>query len=171
MSDSEQRLPVVTLPSFATVVTDLFHEPLRHSGMATASICFRAGGQSMYPSIRDGESIIVAPVNTDRIVRGDVLLYRHGNRVLAHRVVDLSGVGLQRVVRLRGDAKRDCDAPVGVSSVIGQVTAVRREGRTIPLSGRRARFRYRARAIASRAKMLAMLVCVARCPSPQTREP
>lgn len=170
MSDSEQRLPAVTLPSFATLVTDLFQGPLRHSGTETTSISFRADGQSMYPSIRDGESIIVGPVNTDQIVRGDVLLCRHGDRVLAHRVVHLSGVGPERLLRLRGDAKRGCDTPVVVSSVIGQVTAVRRKGRTIPLSGRWARLRYRARTMASRAKMLAMLVCVARCPSPQTRE-
>jgi hypothetical protein len=170
MSDSEQRLPVVTLPSFATVVTDLFHGQLGHPGMATTSISFRAEGQSMYPAIRDGESIVVRPVNTDQIVRGDVLLCRQGDRALAHRVVDLSGVGRERVVRMRGDAKRDCDAPIAASSVIGRVTSVRRGRRTIALAGRWARLRYRARTVASRAKMLAMLLCVARGLPPQTRE-
>jgi hypothetical protein len=170
MSDSEQRLPAVTLPSFATVVTDLFQGPLRHTPIAPTSICFRACGQSMHPSIRDGESVIVGPMNPDRIVRGDVLLCRHGDRVLAHRVVDLSGTGEDRILRLRGDAKRDCDGPVVASMVIGRVESVRRDGRTIALSGRWARLRYRARTAASRAKMLAMLVCAARCPPPQTRE-
>jgi hypothetical protein len=135
MSDSEQRLPAVTLPSFATVVTGLLEASSESSGI-TASISFRAAGDSMYPSIRDGESIIVSPLHGDRIVRGDVLLCRHGDRFLAHRVVELSGVGPERVVRLRGDAKRDCDAPVAESSVIGKVVSVRRDGRTISLSGR-----------------------------------
>jgi signal peptidase I len=170
MSDSEQRLPVVTLPSFAAVVADLFLVPVGHSGTATTSISFRADGQSMYPSIRDGESIIVEAVDTDRIVRGDILLCRHGGRVLAHRVVDLSGFGPERVVRLRGDAKGDCDAPIAASSVIGRVTSVRRGSRTSALAGRWARLRYRARTVASRAKMLAVLVCVAQCQPPQTRE-
>jgi hypothetical protein len=168
MSDSEQRLPVVTLPSFVTVVTDLFEPPSDHA--STMSICFRAEGDSMHPTIRHGESIVVSTLYGDRIVRGDVLLCRHRDRLLAHRVVDLSGIGGERVVRLRGDAKRDDDAPVAVSSVIGKVVSVRRDGRMISLSGRWPRLRYRARTAASRAKMLAMLVCVARRPLPQTRE-
>ena len=87
----------------------------------------------MNPSIRDGELITVGPVAGDAIVRGDVLLCRNGNRVLAHRVVAITG---------RGGAR------------IGKVVSVRRDGRTIPLCGPLARLRYRAWRAAARVKVV-----------------
>jgi hypothetical protein len=106
----------------------------------------------MYPTIRDGETITVAPVATDDVVSGDVLLCRHGQRVLAHRVVVVTTCGTERVFELRGDARASSDAPVGADAVVGRVVGVRRNGRVIPLSGRAARLRHRARAAASGAR-------------------
>jgi signal peptidase I len=113
---------------------------------------FRAEGASMYPTIRDGESIAIASVAADDIVAGDVLLCRHDTRLLAHRVVRVSARGEARVFELRGDAKRACDAPIGAEAIVGQVIAVHRGGRTISLTGRAARLRRRALAAASFAK-------------------
>ena len=112
---------------------------------------FRAEGISMYPTIRDGEAITVAAVSTDEVVRGDVLLCRHGKRVLAHRVVGVTRCGTERFFELQGDAKTSCDAPVAANAVVGRVVGVRRNGRMIPLCGRAARLRHRARTAASRA--------------------
>jgi signal peptidase I len=114
---------------------------------------FRAEGDSMYPTIRDGETITVAPVSPEAIVRGDVLLCRHGTRVLAHRVVGTTSCGTDHFFVLRGDAKASCDAPVDASAVVGKVINVVRGARLIPLCGRAARIRRAARTAASRAKV------------------
>jgi signal peptidase I len=113
---------------------------------------FRAEGTSMYPTIRDGEVITVATVSAEEVVRGDVLLCRHGQRVLAHRVVGVSTRGTDRFFELRGDAKTACDLPVGASAVVGRVVGVERNGRLVLLYGRAARLRHRVRATASHAK-------------------
>jgi signal peptidase I len=110
---------------------------------------FRAEGISMYPTIRDGEAITVAPVASEDVVSGDVLLCRHGTRVLAHRVVGVSICGGARVFALRGDAKAACDPPVASDAVVGKVIGVNRNGRVIALSGRAARLRYHVRAAVS----------------------
>jgi hypothetical protein len=115
------------------------------------TVRFRADGISMYPTIRDGEAITVARVSAAEVVRGDVLLCRHGMRVLAHRVVGVTTCGSERFFALRGDAKASCDASVSGSGVVGRVIGVHRNGRAIALSGRPARWRYHARAAASRA--------------------
>jgi len=57
---------------------------MRHSGIFSGiieealahgtAVRFRAEGTSMYPTIRDGETITVVAVSTDEVVRGDVLL-------------------------------------------------------------------------------------------------
>src|SRR6266851_5936415 len=113
---------------------------------------FRAEGNSMYPTIRDGEPITVAAVPAEQVVRGDVLLCRHGHRLLAHRVVGVTTHGTERFFELRGDAKVSCDSPVAAGAVVGRVVGVRRNGRVIPLSGCGARLRHKARAAASGAK-------------------
>jgi hypothetical protein len=116
---------------------------------------FRAEGSSMYPAIRDGETITVVAVCPDEVVRGDVLLCRHGTRVLAHRVVGVAINGTERLFQLKGDAKIECDAPVGARAIVGAVINVRRNGRLIPLRGRAPHMRRAVRAAGSRARMFA----------------
>jgi signal peptidase I len=113
------------------------------------SVRFRAEGISMYPTIRDGEAITVAPVARDDVVSGDVLLCRHGRRVLAHRVVGVTRCGSERFFELRGDAKGSSDPPVAGNAVVGRVIGVSRNGRVIAISGRAARLRYHVRAAMS----------------------
>lgn len=158
MSDSEEQLPAITVPRFTDVVTDLLTASRETIAAGGVAVRFRARGDSMYPFIRDGESITVGPASIHDVVRGDVLLCRHAGRILAHRVVSMSTLSGERVLYLRGDAKQGCDAPVREADVIGRVLSVHRHGRTIPMSGARARLRYRAHTALSRAKMLAMLV-------------
>ena len=130
------------------IFVGVMDEALRHG----TRVRFRAEGDSMYPTIRDGESITIAAVSTAEVVRGDVLLCRHGKRVLAHRVVAVTARGSDRVFHLRGDAKAACDAPVAAGDVVGRVISVCRNGRTASLCGPASRLRHRAQAAASRAK-------------------
>lgn len=163
MAEPEQQLPSVTLPPFHHVVTDLLGAPrVSREGASPIGLIvrFRAEGLSMYPTIRHGELITLGPFAADEVVRGDVLLCRHSTRLLAHRVVAVTGHGSERVFLLRGDAKRDCDAPVAVSDVIGKVLSVCRNGRAIRLCGRAARLRHKARFAASRAKAFVTLNAV-----------
>jgi signal peptidase I len=133
--------------------SEIFGAVIEQALTSGTMVRFRAEGISMYPTIRDGETITVTSVPTDAIVRGDVLLCRHGTRVLAHRVVGVTNRGGARFFELRGDAKASCDPAVGGSAVVGKVVDVCRNGRLIPLCGRRARLRRAARAAASRAKV------------------
>jgi signal peptidase I len=132
--------------------SDLFGAVIEEALATETVVRFRAQGGSMYPTIRDGDTVTVAHVSVEEIVRGDVLLCRHGKRVVAHRVVGADVRDTVRVFHLRGDAKAAGDAPVGADAVVGRVIAVRRNGREVALCGRAARIRHRVRATASRAK-------------------
>jgi hypothetical protein len=132
--------------------SDLFTAVIEEALTTGTTVRFRAEGTSMYPTIRDGESISITAVSPAEVVRGDVLLCRHDKRMLAHRVVGVTTHGAGRVFELRGDAKIACDAPVGADDVVGRVIAVRRDGRLVRLCGRAARLRHTARTAASRAK-------------------
>jgi signal peptidase I len=130
------------------------------------SVRFRAEGDSMYPTIRDGDTITVTAVATDDVVRGDVLLCRHGARWLAHRVVGEATRGGERVFEMRGDAKGSSDAPVTAAAVAGRVVSVHRDGRLIRVCGPAARMRRAVRAAASRARACILQPRVFSSPAP-----
>jgi signal peptidase I len=120
---------------------------------------FRAGGQSMHPTICDGEVIIVEPVCARQIKRGDIILYRAGRGVTAHRVIEIVRkkrsdplFGSDPLFVLRGDAAATRDAPVGPENILGRVVSVERRGRRLSVTGRRARLKRLIRLYAAKLK-------------------
>jgi signal peptidase I len=119
--------------AFVDVVTDL----LRWGH----TVRVRIRGGSMHPTFRDGEAITVTPAEPVAVRRGDVILYRCGRAVIAHRVVCVvRGAGRERSFVARGDSSAAPDGPVHASSVLGRVVAVERGRRIVRLAGWRARF-------------------------------
>jgi hypothetical protein len=80
--------------------SDLFTAVIDEALTTGTTVRFRAEGASMYPTIRNGEAISIAAVSPDEVVRGDVLLCRHDNRVLAHPVVGVTTTGASRIFEL-----------------------------------------------------------------------
>src|SRR3954470_45930 len=113
--------------------SDIFDSVVAEGLANGAAVRFRAEGLSMYPTIRDGETITVVAVSAAEVVRGDILLCRHGARLLAHRVVAVDASSRARTFSLRGDAKLACDAPVGERALVGKVIDVYRRGRRVRL--------------------------------------
>jgi len=120
--------------AFIDVVTDL----LRRGH----SVRFRASGASMHPTIREGEAITVSPVRPAAIRRGDVVLYRVGPGVIAHRVARVAQKPTGALVFIpRGDASQGRDEPVEETAIVGKVVAVERDGRALDPAAVRARAR------------------------------
>jgi hypothetical protein len=93
------------------------------------TIRFTAEGWSMYPTIRDGETVDVAPIDPARIRRGDVLLCRLGSGTVAHRVIDFDRTAATvSAIVLRGDAAFAPDPPLTARDILGQVIATTRGG-------------------------------------------
>jgi len=104
---------------------------------------FKAEGKSMQPTIRDGESITVQPMEPSDVKRGDIILYRSGGAVIAHRVEEIAWNGSRiAFFILRGDASSSPDQPVRPERVLGRVVSVERENQHIALGGKEARIRY-----------------------------
>jgi len=119
------------------------------------SVRFRAPGRSMYPTIRENETITVEPVAPQDVKVGDIILYRLEESVIAHRVI--------RIERREGNAHRfilcddtlgTLDDPVEAEQVLGKVVSVERAGRSIDLYSRRVKMRLIAHTLASRLKRL-----------------
>jgi hypothetical protein len=126
----------------------IFPELTSHLLAEGHTVRFSAPGDSMYPTICDGDIITVAPVKTACVTTGDIILYRHQSGVTVHRVIRIatkkpyqnqhtplkpqpSVLGPQTYLILRGDAAVVVDDPVLCKQVLGRVTFVERQGRRI----------------------------------------
>jgi hypothetical protein len=99
--------------------------------LAANGVCWRfeARGWSMYPMIKAGDVLEVRPISWRNVRLGDVLFYRSGERMLAHRVIGCFGGEPGNSIRARGDAFLQEDPPVCEPDVIGRVDAIYRPGR------------------------------------------
>jgi phage repressor protein C with HTH and peptisase S24 domain len=83
---------------------------------------FRVRGDSMYPVIREDDSVHVEPSPDVRL--GDVVLTLAARGLTAHRVIAQHGDSIVT----RGDNTSEADAPVARAQVLGKVTWIEREG-------------------------------------------
>jgi signal peptidase len=126
------------------------------------SIRFQAPGRSMEPTIFHGETITAEPVEPSRVGRGDIILYRQGKGVIAHRVLRAHHSFITR-----GDALVVLDDPVKSSEVLGKVICVERAGRRIRLDNWQARCSFEFRQHVRRLKRaLRRLLLPAFSPAP-----
>jgi len=97
----------------------------------------RVNGRSMTPTICDGDALALA---APTVREGNIVLFRRGDRLIAHRIVEVvpAAAGTVTVVT-RGDASTSCDPPIAADAILATVAGVERSGRTISVTGFRAR--------------------------------
>ena len=96
-----------------------------------AMIRTRAWGGSMFPFIRSGDVLTIAPVGDARLRPGDVAAARvaGSGRLAVHRIVASRG----RAYLFRGDNSSEADRWIPVADVLGVVVRVERRGRRVRL--------------------------------------
>ena len=128
-------------------------------------IKFRAPGDSMYPTICDGDLITVEPIKPSDVIVGNIILYRHKCGITVHRVMRiLKRSALQgpqdrsssETLKFffRGDAAIKYDDPIRADQILGKVVSIERNGRGFDPYCLRIILRFKARRLASRLKKL-----------------
>lgn len=103
---------------------DLFAELLREFGAATLVVT----GASMLPTIWPGDVLTIQRKELAELCAGDIVLAQRDGKLIAHRV---KSVGDRLITQ--GDSMPQCDPPFTSSEILGQVAAILRNSRTIPL--------------------------------------
>jgi signal peptidase len=104
---------------------DLVADVVRSAGSAS----LRVTGLSMLPAIWPGDVLTVRRQAPDELKPGHIVLYRRGETLTAHRIVQIADEHLLT----RGDCVPSLDIPVGFNDVVGQVVGICRNGRMVPL--------------------------------------
>jgi signal peptidase I len=113
----------------------------------------------MYPTICDGDLITVEPIKPSDVIVGEIILYRHENVVVAHRVVNIqapqsSAPSTQHLFLLIGDAAINDDDPVRGDQILGKVVSIERNGRRHDPYCLRIKLLYKARRVVAHLKRL-----------------
>src|SRR5580700_2461091 len=95
--------------------TELCEALLRHGN----AVQFRANGQSMSPNLMDGDDVVITPIATAELRRGDIVLVENPEGLRAHRVKSLSVCTGK--IQLRSDTGLDFDP--SPSRIVGKVAA------------------------------------------------
>lgn len=81
---------------------------------------FQARGFSMSPTVCDGDSLVVEPVNPEFLTVGEVVLFRQGTALRAHRLVEVDHE--HDIFLTRGDNSPSLDPPIRKEQILGRVS-------------------------------------------------
>lgn len=119
---------LTSIPCTSAAFAELSAELLR-SGCA---VRFQARGVSMSPLVRDGDVLLVRPVNARTIRVGDVVLCStEPGRVVVHRVIRRERGPGGDWFTVQGDALAGPDRPVPAAQVYGRLATIERGGKRI----------------------------------------
>ena len=92
-------------------------------------------GDSMAPSIRDGDTVVIEH-GDGRPRIGDVVVVRREGAIVVHRLIHRDVQGGHERFLTRGDRCRGIDPPVRRDQIVGKVVEVRSEERLLRLDSR-----------------------------------
>jgi hypothetical protein len=121
MSEIAKRSLQLSAPKAARLIRDAV--------AAGGELWVSGSGQSMHPTIRHADQVLIAPLEREVRPR-DVVLLPFGNRLMLHRVIEVRG----NAVLTKGDARRIPDPPVARADVVAHALAVRRADDVTPLT-------------------------------------
>jgi signal peptidase I len=136
----------------ATVASSEAVSSLTETLLASGScVRFRASGGSMHPTIRDGDVLVLAPIDPSELRTGAVVLARQSGRLVAHRIADVTKTEAGTQVLLRGDALPACPPTVSADAVMARVVGIERGGHRLAVDAARiTRFIVRATVLLAR---------------------
>ena len=107
---------------------------ISHLLRAGCTIRARAYGISMYPTIQDGDEIILQPIkSSDKLKAGNIVaIETHRNIIAIHRVIK-RGSKKNRVIT-KGDNYQRIDGFVPSNQILGMVVEVYRDGERVNLT-------------------------------------
>jgi len=110
-----------------SIKCELAAESLRSSG----ALRLQVTGWSMLPAVWPGDTLMVERATLSAVSQGEIVLFVRDRRLFAHRVMAKShrDGGLQLVTK--GDAMPTADAPISDAELLGKVSRIVRDGRSI----------------------------------------
>jgi signal peptidase I len=116
----------------ASPLEDILETAVSLMRQAAAEHDIPISGDSMLPLIRHGDRVRLK-YGTDGIERGEVIVFRQGQGLVAHRVLSSAAGDSGLHFLTKGDNVLRADSPVAADDVLGRVLAIKRGARQMSL--------------------------------------
>jgi signal peptidase I len=124
--------PVTSIPCTSSEFAELAVALLQ----AGKALRFHARGTSMNPLVRDGDVLLVWPVDARSVRVGDIILGSSApGQVVVHRVVRRLSASTGHSFVLQGDQAAQPDGLVAEALVYGKLVAIERDGAHLAVDG------------------------------------
>jgi len=130
---AEVRPLIYGMPAFSELSAEILH--------AGKAVRFRARGSSMQPLVRDGDILLIEPLDTGPLQLGEIVLCnQRAGSVVVHRVVrrQTSPDGVRYTIQ--GDQVEKADGTLSLAKIHGRLVSLERAGKVIHLQGLPASF-------------------------------
>jgi hypothetical protein len=84
----------------------------------------------MLPAVWPGDTLVIEKATCNAVSEGDIVLFARDQRFFAHRIVTKPGAQDTKILT-RGDAMSVADPPVSGDELLGKVSFILRNGRSI----------------------------------------
>ena len=106
-------------------------------------VALRVWGKSMYPLMRQGDSIRLEKCTVGTLAIGDIITFKKDCRYFTHRMLWRTKKANGIMLVTKGDNEINPDPPVSPDHILGRVVAIRRAHRTLHLEAPTWRFMNR----------------------------
>ena len=100
------------------------------------TLSFRMQGFSMYPTLKAGDLGYVLKCRANDLTVGDLIVFKQNNKLIAHRLVEIVHQNNQQVFVAKGDKNSFKDAPFTENELVGKITSIQRQNRSIKSESR-----------------------------------
>ncbi len=124
VNPAEIRPLLCGMPAFSELSAEILH--------AGKALRFRAHGASMQPLVRDGDVLLVRPLEKKPPTVGEIVLCRlPSGSLVAHRIIQKTSGPNGNCVIIQGDAVSIPDGEIALADVYGLVCGIERGNRCI----------------------------------------
>lgn len=97
---------------------------------------FQARGMSMFPTIREGDLVLVQPVKKEELILGDILAYRSKDvqTSFAHRLIRIDKIKDKSYYILQGDFKDEGIDTLVFEDIVGKVVGLERDNSIVDIN-------------------------------------
>ena len=94
------------------------------------TLSIRVSGFSMYPVLQEGDICFVEKCSTEELKRGDIIVFRDGKKLIAHRLLHIQKTDNGYLLKTRGDNNRFDDNPFTDEFLTGKLVRYQRNNKT-----------------------------------------
>jgi signal peptidase I len=97
-------------------------------------IYLRLSGFSMFPFLKEGDVALIKKVEINALKIGDVIVFKHGQKMIAHRLMEINQNEEHYTLTTKGDTSKKIDPLFNEADYVGKIISFNRKEKNIVIT-------------------------------------